>query len=299
MGLRQAGKSARGFLAEWVPVVLTLVVGPGLLAAASLVHDPRLTWSLRHPTASDWLFRIGCLVLIAGTLLIVVRDRRRTAEARIAAGWRTRAGTAELALARLAREELRLLADALRVFSYGRVSLFRAHNDEHFDLVARYSPDPTFDHGPGRGRYPMTEGALGQAWAKQRCFERSLPSAGPGAGPVSPRWVETQSRRFGVPVEVSEGMTMRARTYAAVRLDQAGAGRCLGVLVFEDMRPLPGGGSEAGTSSLTEAAITSLLNDTVAARVALLLEQAGEIRCDAWEQYRQDLALGPVRGIAR
>lgn len=92
---------------------------------------------------------------------------------------------------------------------------------------------------------------------------------------------------------------MRARTYAAVRLDQLGAGRCLGVLVFEDMRPLPGVASDVGTSSLTEAAINSLLNDAVAARIALLLEQAGEIRCDAWEQYRQDLALGPVQDIAR
>jgi len=298
VSIAQAWKKALGFLAEWVPVVLT-VAGTGLLAAAPLVHDPHLTRSFRHPTASDWLFRTGFLALLVGTVSIVVRDRQRSAAARTAVGWQSRAETAELALARLAREELRLLADALRVYSDGRVSLFRAHDDEHFDLVARYSPNPTFDHGPGRGRYPMAEGALGQAWERQRVLGRSLPSAGPVAGPASSKWVEDQQRRFGVPVEVSQGMTMRARTYAAVRLDQVGAGRCLGVLVFEDVRPLPSGSSEAGASPLTEAAITGLLNETVAARIALLLEQTGEIKCDAWAQYRQDLALGPARGGAR
>jgi 8-oxo-dGTP pyrophosphatase MutT (NUDIX family) len=278
--------------------VLTLA-GTALLAAAPLVHDPRLTSSFRHPTASDLLFRAGCLALVIGTVMIVVRDRRRSAAVRIAAGWRSRAETAELALARLAREELRLLADALRVYSDGRVSLFRAHEDGHFDLIARYSPNPTFDHGPGRGHYPMNEGALGLAWERQRFFGRSLPSTGAVAGQAAPKWVEDQQRRFGVPVEVSEGMTMRARTYAAVRLDQVGAGRCLGVLVFEDVRPLPSGGSEAGTSRLTEAVITSLVDETVAARIVLLLEQAIEIKCDVWARYRQVLALGPGRGAAR
>jgi hypothetical protein len=111
--------------------------------------------------------------------------------------------------------------------------------------------------------------------------------------------MDAQSRRFGVPAQVSERMTMRARTYAAVRLDQVGAGRCLGVLMLEDERPLPSGSSEAGTSSLTEVAITTSLNPTVTARLALLLEDLGEVRCDAWRQYRHDLALGTVRGNAR
>jgi hypothetical protein len=186
VGVAQARKKALGFLAEWLPVALTLA-GTGLLAAAPLVYDPRLTWSFRHPTASDLLFRAGCLALAAGTGLIVVRDRRRSAAARISAGWRSRAEIAEIALARLARDELRLLADALRIYSDGRVSLFRAHEDEHFDLVARYSPNPTFDHGPGRGHYPMDEGVLGLTWARQRFFGRSLPSAGPVEGPAT-RW---------------------------------------------------------------------------------------------------------------
>jgi hypothetical protein len=118
VSVRRAARTALGVVVtEWLPLVLLVVVGPGLVSVAQMVHDPHLTWSLRHPTISDWLFRSGCLVMLATSLVVAVRDRRRTAAAATAAIWQARTETAELAMARLAREELRQVVSTLGVYS--------------------------------------------------------------------------------------------------------------------------------------------------------------------------------------
>ena len=290
MSVRRAARAVLGVVAEWLPLVLLVVVGPGLVSVAQMVHDPHLTWSVRHPSTSDWLFRSGCLVMLAASLVVAVRDRRRAAAAATAARWRMRTETAERAIARLAREELRQVVNTLGVYSNGRVSLFRAHHDDHFDLVARFSLNPTFDHGPGRGRYPMHEGALGKVWAEHKWFGPSLPSAGAVGGPPSQRWIEQQRRVFGVSQDVAANLTMRTRTYGGVRVDLGG--RCLGVLLFEDLRPLPGSeNSHLGTSP-TQDAVFKAFTEELGTRLAALLEESGAVACDTWEPYRRALALG-------
>ena len=75
-----------------------------------------------------------------------------------------------------------------------------------------------------------------------------------------------------------------------IRLD--GGGRCLGVLLLEDLRPLPGADSTASTTSLTERSALEAVTKELGARLATLLEDSGGVACDTWESYRRGLAVG-------
>lgn len=293
VAISDGARHAVSWLGEWTPLALLAVVGPVLVAIAALVPKPHLTSSLWHPTSSDICFRLGCLALVAGSVFVVRRDRRRAYAAADAEQQRRRAAAAERSVVRLARDELRRIASALELLSSGRVSLFCAH-DGHFDLVARFSANPSFDTGPGRDRYPLGEGVLACAWQQTHWFGPSLPAAGTAEGHPNRQWLEAQRRSFKMPFDVSATMTMRSRTYAAQRIDAED--RALGVVVVEDVRPLPERAAEEGVSqagnvsSLSDAAVAVALPPDVGRRLAILLEQTSNIDCAEWREHRTAIA---------
>ncbi|MCW2601297.1 MAG: hypothetical protein JWM02_3126 [Frankiales bacterium] len=276
------------FLREWVPLAVTTVVAPSLFVITALVPHPHLTWSVRQGTSADWLFRSGVAALLIGSWIIVARELRRGRRLRDLECVALRATESERALASLARDEVRRLANSLQLFSNGRVSLFRAHDDDHFDLVARYSADPSKDHGPGRGRFPIDEAVLGQAWRTQRVFPPPLPAPGPVNAAPFLQWLDAQER-LGLPRHEAEALTLRARTYGAVRIDSGG--HSLGVIVFEDTR---GRNDEsalgAGSNAFKESVVEAHLDAATGARLAALLIACQAVPCEDWSRVRVALA---------
>jgi len=165
-------------------------------------------------------------------------------------------------------------AERVRVgqaFDLVRISLFSARVD-HFVLVARCSLGPRHQTA-GRERYPLTEGCLGQAWENGRAAETTLPD--PGVRPA--QWRDEMGRRWNVPSEVAERLTMKSRSYVACRIDGTPESNPLGVIVFESLNSLeqirlPDGKDQCVMDPVELATIVGV---DEAARLQGLLEKAG------------------------
>lgn len=216
-----------GFVWRWITVVIPVAVV--VLVAASGITNRNYHVG-RHLVSVAWTLIVVAALLALVEALIVARRQLRVGNLEAAnAELEGRAIAGEEAVVGLMRAELIALQERARQFSSERVSLFRCDED-HFTLVARRSPRPSFDRSLGRGTYPLEEGILGQAWANGTAGVSALPSPGPAHEPPRRRWLEAQ-RRLNVPEHVATNLTMRSQAYAAFRL--AERDRALGVLVFE------------------------------------------------------------------
>jgi hypothetical protein len=102
-----------------------------------------------------------------------------------------------------------------------RVSVYY-HHDKQFVMLARWSQNPTFN-SPGRGTYPVGQGAIGDAWDAS-----SVVAELPGS---RVRWNQSLEKNHGFPPGTAETLKMHSQSIAAQRI--ATNGDAAGVIVFE------------------------------------------------------------------
>lgn len=102
-----------------------------------------------------------------------------------------------------------------------RISVYYNH-DGQFVMLARWSPHPEYTK-PGRGSYPVDQGAIGIAWDRVE-IAQNLP-------PKKQDWERSLTRKWGFPQETAAQLKMHCQSIAALRIDEAQA--AVGVIVFE------------------------------------------------------------------
>lgn len=102
-----------------------------------------------------------------------------------------------------------------------RVSVYSVEGDE-FLLLARYSKNPNHERR-GRSSYPLNQGAIGVAWARQWVIQNSSEETREG-------WEESLLEQ-GFSSEEARHLSMHSRSIYAHRLDRGSAKA--GVVVFE------------------------------------------------------------------
>lgn len=117
---------------------------------------------------------------------------------------------------------IRFLADHCSMAANSdRVSVYYHHN-EQFVMLARWSQNPKFN-APGRGTYPVGQGAIGDAWESSSAVVE-LPD-------TRARWNQRLEKRHGFPEGTAAALTMHSRSIAARRI--ASNVDPAGVIVFE------------------------------------------------------------------
>ena len=102
-----------------------------------------------------------------------------------------------------------------------RVSVYSVEEDE-FVLLGRYSQNPNLERR-GRPSYPLDQGTIGKAWAKQFAIEND-------PEPDRQKWEAGLGDR-GFSASEAAALTMHSRSVYAQRLDRGS--EKVGVLVFE------------------------------------------------------------------
>jgi hypothetical protein len=227
---------------EWWPSAMSALGAAGLALPGLAGTDGRLAFIPGEPDRLK-VFLIGLALTLVGGVALSARNKRGTVleqklqQSSALAEERLQQLTAFVRQASetvqsLCRMELGLLARRLRYYSNERVSLYAPAGD-HFVLVARCSLGPAFQT-PGREKYPLDQGCLGQAWERGRSAEANL--SDPIARPA--QWRDEMRRRCNVPPSVSENLKMKSRTYVAFRIDGGTGSDPLGVVVFESLNAL-------------------------------------------------------------
>lgn len=236
----------------------------GVAGLTTKGHYNLLHW--HDISTSDSFIALAAIAALGGTIETTRKIRALQGKLSQAAGLEARAELAESAVIETICDELRILVTALELDSDGRANLFLCR-DDHFILVGRYSPMPTFSRSIGRDRYPLEQGVLGEAWREGEAEDPDLPNPGPTNMPPHRGWLERQSRK-GIDEPTASLFTMRSRSYAAIRLEHDR--HRLGVLVVEDTRPAsetkvseavdnnPGGSLSALTALATSSQIRTL-----------------------------------------
>jgi hypothetical protein len=217
------------WLQEWWPYTCNVLgaCGLGLLGAANdkgRIVLPITSWSL----SKDLVGWGGALLLAIGMVGLYRRGRQLGDLKRRVAQAEQRSGISERVVRALSRVELNILSDSLGHQSSERVSLF-VPAPGGFVLVARWTKDPTLAEG-SQTIYAEGQGCLWKAWQDGYAEEVNLPD---------PRndlkgWVDEQVARWNVPRDRAEAMTMRSRTYVAIRIEDRSTGRLpAGVVIFE------------------------------------------------------------------
>lgn len=221
---------ALGYLAvDWWPGTLA-TIGALLLVVPELTNAKgQLTELPGHPGRAV-IFVVAALVFVVGQGAQGLRQRRMSALQDEVLRMRADAHDRAAAISGLARIELALLAEELGYASDERISLLAIDGGEAV-LVARFSHRPTFE-AHGRGRYPLDEGVIREAYEIGLGAILDLPD------PVTNLrdWRREMRSRCGIPAETANGLVMRSRTAVAIRIRQGGpGGDALGFLVFESL----------------------------------------------------------------
>ncbi|MBA2283075.1 MAG: hypothetical protein H0W25_17835 [Acidimicrobiia bacterium] len=230
----------------------------------------------------------GVLVLVVGGLLSTsylraLQERAEKSDAHLG-----RARHAERAVLILVRTELHELLEQLGLNSNGRVSLF-LDTATALALVGRYSAMPTFDRTTGRAEYPYDEGVIGKAWEKGAWEEPRLSNPGARDAPANPRWIDQQCGRYNLPRDEVQTMTMRSRSYAAIRLECGG--RLVGVLIAEDVRiadETPSSDRTGGHHAVSVAALNALSGGDLVRQLSELLGRMCDMDHDALRDGLRD-----------
>jgi hypothetical protein len=227
-------KRLASFLGRWWGGAISGPLAFVLIGIAGLTtngHYSLLRW---HEISTSATFvALAAIAALGGTFETTRKIRQLQGQLDRAVNLGDRATAAELALIETVCDELRSLVDSLRLFSDGRASLFLCRED-HFVLVGRYSPMPTFSRSVGRDIYPLQQGVLGEAWREGQAEDPDLPNPGPTNAAPHRGWLERQARDQ-IDETTASMFTMRSRSYAAIRLEYER--HRLGVLVVEDTRP--------------------------------------------------------------
>jgi hypothetical protein len=228
-------KMTSAFLSRWWG---SAVSGPAtaiLLGASAVTPDGRYDlFGFQDISTSITLLVAAGVSAFVGTAATSRELHQLQQRAQRSAGWEGRAKQAELALIESACDDLRILLEALNLYSVGRASLFLCKGD-HFVLLGRYSPMPNFGRSVGRDTYPLDEGILGKAWNLGRAADLELPPAGGINAPPTKQWLQRQARH-SISEEVAANFHMRSRSYAGIRLESLDRHR-LGVLMVESDLP--------------------------------------------------------------
>ncbi|MBL4617751.1 MAG: LapA family protein [Robiginitomaculum sp.] len=106
-----------------------------------------------------------------------------------------------------------------------RISIYVHENsDGHFIPCGRYSPNPEL-RKPGRTLYPDNQGCIAKGWQNGWHFDKDFPE-------TSSRHKSYCQSQYDIPKNTHDGMKMRSRVYAALRLDDL-SGNPLAVMVIE------------------------------------------------------------------
>lgn len=224
-------KGASTFLRAFWPHLLGLAGGIGIglpnLADANgaLVLGPIHTDKI----AAFWIGS-GLLFVSIAALAVRERDQRevgskvielQTDRARLVEGRR-----------RLLRQQLIPLGRKLGFYSSERLSLY-LRQGPHLLLVGRFSANPAFEERSSDDLpWPIDQGVLGFAWRERQW------SPGELTDPLSSyeNWVAEQVSRCAISEQVARSLRMKARTYAAIRIENRYGTDPLGVLIAESTR---------------------------------------------------------------
>lgn len=217
-------------LRDWWPNAL-LAFGSLLLAVAGFSNSQgKITGLPGHPTRWIVFAIAGAIWLVGGAALALRQRQLSSLERKLAAMEAHAAGQTE-AISGLARVEIELLARELGYASNERISLLAISGVEAV-LVARFSDCPPFQTR-GRGRYPLNEGVLADAYETGVGAVLDLPD--PAASLRG--WRSELRWRCRIPADTANALTMRSRTAIAIRIRQSGVGGDpLGFVVFESTR---------------------------------------------------------------
>jgi len=229
--VRAANAAATGFVDRW-PTLLFLT-GTIYVAAPELAGANGDVLGL--PKAV--LFGAGALALLIGTIAAETRIHQRSEMEKAlarregeAVSLRAENECLKEAPRSFCRLSLELLARDLDYWSNERISLFRRRRDQGgFELIGRYSARHDF-RSHTREVYPE-EGCLGEAWQNGWACESGLPLLTPS----DDAWIDAQKRNWKIPPATARQMTMKSRTYVAIRIAGGTGLDASGVIVFESL----------------------------------------------------------------
>ena len=171
---------------------------------------------------------------------------------------------------------IRYLADHCSLAANSdRVSVYY-HHDKQFVMLARWSQNPNFN-SPGRGTYPVGQGAIGDAWDASSAVAE-LPGS-------RARWNQSREKNHGFPQGTAATITMHSQSIAAQRIAINGA--AAGVIVFEST--IKQRASQDTLDALDDSKLYAALCELVAT-VAMLTPRVQEAaREDAQSEPRPNL----------
>jgi hypothetical protein len=264
----KGGRRERALRALRLVIEIAISVAAAVLLAVGGRVDGHLSLVGARPSKSFVLIGVGA-VLLAVEAFLVARNRRAFARLREAVpGLQRRAELGEAAPLRLARVELKVLAEGAHYYSNERISLYREEADG-FTLIARYSANPRFDQSLGRTALPLANGVIGKAWEGGSHAIGDLPAPGEGEEPVR-RWLRAQDR-LGIGEEIASVLTMRSQSYAAFRI-RTPDDEAEGAIVFESTAAAADFGGSAVHPLLTVAALEEPVKEA-SPRLAQLLRE--------------------------
>ena len=110
-----------------------------------------------------------------------------------------------------------------------RISLYIILDDE-FALCSRISSNPRWQEC-GRSSYPKAQGIIGRAWEERQCFENQMPQYSKN----NKKYVNYMKKKYHVPIDVTEALSMKSRLYFGYRLDDHNGQAPVGVFVIESL----------------------------------------------------------------
>ena len=121
------------------------------------------------------------------------------------------------------------IANALKFTTQERISLYIILDDE-FALCSRISSNPRWQEC-GRSSYPKAQGIIGRAWEERQCFENQMPQYSKN----NKKYVNYMKKKYHVPIDVTEALSMKSRLYFGYRLDDHNGQAPVGVFVIESL----------------------------------------------------------------
>lgn len=220
------GRVWRWVVQEWDTP--TGVLG-GIAASFSQVANTAWAWAL---------IVAGALMMLAAMVGSVINQKRSASVERAHAAAIRERDTMKDDLAAVSqvskavyRSLLGSVARELELTAQERISVY-LHDAglPTFQLLSRHSPNPLLEDAAGRSVYPDHYGLIGQAWRNGWAEESELPD--PNVSGTA--YVGDNLKKYNLPQEVTEGLTMKSRVLVGLRYphDAIGA-KPIGVLIVE------------------------------------------------------------------